>query len=97
MIDYSTDEGTPWARRLWDIGSVLALEELWEAGSWQAQGVLSPAACDWQRAELRTLIGPDRGLGERELRKEITALLSAPPPLPFSVAPQRGSRPAGSA
>ncbi|MFJ1914305.1 integrase [Streptomyces sp. NPDC088147] len=82
MIDYFTDEGTPWARRLWDIGSVLALEELWEAGSWQAQGVLSPAACDWQRAELRALIGPDRGLGERELRKEITALLSAPLPDP---------------
>ncbi|WP_199830959.1 hypothetical protein [Streptomyces sp. NBRC 110028] len=78
MIDYFTDEGTPWARRLWDIGSLLALEELWEAGSWQAQGVLSSAACDWQRAELRKLIGPDRGLGERELRKEITTLLSAP-------------------
>lgn len=78
MIDYFTDEGTPWARRLWDIGSVLALEELWEAGAWQAHGVLSPAACDWQRAELRAIIGPDRGLGERELRKEITALLNAP-------------------
>ncbi|MGR3936933.1 hypothetical protein LCH29_29175 [Streptomyces sp. BRA346] len=82
MIDYFTDEGTPWARRLWDIGSVLALEELWEAGGWQAQGVLSSAACDWQRAELRRLIGPDRGLGERELRQEITALLSAPLPDP---------------
>lgn len=53
MVDYFTDEGTPWARRLWDIGSVLALEELWEAGHWQASGVLSPAACDWQRNELR--------------------------------------------
>lgn len=82
MIDYFTDEGTPWARRLWDIGSLLALEELWEAGIWQAQGVLSSAACDWQRAELRILIGPDRGLGERELRKEITGLLSGPLPDP---------------
>lgn len=82
MIDYFTDEGTPWARRLWDIGSVLALEELWEAGAWQAHGVLSPAACDWQRAELRALIGPDRGLGERELRKELTALLNSPLPEP---------------
>jgi hypothetical protein len=82
MIDYFTGEGTPWARRLWDIGSLLALEELWEAGAWQAQGVLSPSACDWQRAELRALIGPDRGLGERELRKEITALLRSPLPDP---------------
>ncbi|MGC4949196.1 hypothetical protein ACLQ2N_23745 [Streptomyces sp. DT224] len=31
MTDFFTDEGTPWPRRLWDIGAVLALEELWEA------------------------------------------------------------------
>ncbi|MEU5632219.1 integrase [Streptomyces rishiriensis] len=84
MSDFFTDEGTPWARRLWDIGSVLALEELWEAGSWQAQGVLSPTACDWQRNELNALIGPDRGLGDRDLRKELTGLLknSLPDPSP---------------
>lgn len=39
MADYFTDEGRPWPRRLWDIGSVLALEELWEAGYWQAHQV----------------------------------------------------------
>lgn len=82
MTDYFTDEGTPWARRLWDIGSVLALEELWEAGHWQAHGVLSGMACDWQRNELNALIGPDRGLGERELRQEITLLLKHPLPDP---------------
>ncbi|MGW8863349.1 hypothetical protein ACWGNY_30755 [[Kitasatospora] papulosa] len=75
MADFFTDEGTPWPRRLWDIGSVLALEELWEAGHWQAHNVLSPSACDWQRNELRALIGPDQGLGDRELRKEINLLL----------------------
>ncbi|MEU5099825.1 hypothetical protein [Streptomyces sp. NPDC020996] len=78
MADYFTDEGTPWARRLWDMGSVLALEELWEAGYWQAHGVLSQTACDWQRNELSALIGPDRGLGDRELRKELTDLLKKP-------------------
>lgn len=77
MVDFFTDEGTPWPRRLWDIGSVLALEELWEAGAWQAQGVLSQGACDWQRNQLRAVIGPDVGLGERDLRKEITDILSA--------------------
>ncbi|GGK86573.1 hypothetical protein Sme01_40000 [Sphaerisporangium melleum] len=82
MIDFFKDEGTPWARRLWDVGSLLALDELWEAGTWQAHGVLSPAACDWQRAELRTMIGPDRGLGERELRQEINVLLARPLPDP---------------
>jgi hypothetical protein len=84
MSDFFTDEGTPWARRLWDIGSVLALEELWEAGYWQAHGVLSPAACDWQRNQLNALIGPDRGLGDKDLRKELTGLLknSVPDPSP---------------
>ncbi|KOV36165.1 hypothetical protein [Streptomyces sp. XY152] len=75
MADFFTDEGTPWPRRLWDIGSVLALEELWEAGHWQSHNVLSPSACDWQRNELRALIGPDQGLGDRELRKGINLLL----------------------
>ncbi|UXY24943.1 hypothetical protein N8I84_41625 (plasmid) [Streptomyces cynarae] len=84
MSDFFTDEGTPWARRLWDIGSVLALEELWEAGYWQAHGVLSQAACDWQRIQLNALIGPDRGLGDRDLRRELTGLLknSLPDPSP---------------
>jgi hypothetical protein len=84
MADYFTDEGTPWPRRLWDIGSVLALEELWEAGYWQAHNVLSATACDWQRNELNALIGRDRGLGDKELRSEITSLLkkSLPDPSP---------------
>lgn len=84
MADFFTDEGTPWARRLWDVGSVLALEELWEAGYWQANGVLAQTACDWQRNELSALIGPDRGLGDKELRRELTGLLrnALPDPSP---------------
>lgn len=82
MADYVEDEGTPWPRRLWDVGSVLALDELWEAGKWQADNVLSAAACDWQRNELSALIGPDPGLGEKELRREITDLLKKPLPDP---------------
>ncbi|MCW8382744.1 hypothetical protein [Streptomyces justiciae] len=61
---------------------MLALEELWEAGYWQAHGVLSQTACDWQRNELNALIGPDRGLGDKELRKELTELLKKPLPDP---------------
>ncbi|MFE1444158.1 integrase [Streptomyces sp. NPDC058739] len=82
MSDFFTDEGTPWARRLWDIGSVLALEELWEASYWNAHGVLSQTACDWQRIQLNALIGPDRGLGDRDLRRELTGLLKNPLPDP---------------
>ncbi|WP_194373239.1 integrase [Streptomyces alkaliphilus] len=61
---------------------MLALEELWEAGYWQAHGVLSQTACDWQRGELTARIGPDRGLGGRELRRELTELLRNPLPDP---------------
>ncbi|MFE7133726.1 integrase [Streptomyces sp. NPDC057638] len=82
MSDYFADERTPWPRRLWDIGSVLALEELWEAGHWQAHSVLSLSACDSQRNELRALLGRHAGLGDKDLRKEITALLSKPLPDP---------------
>lgn len=78
MSDFFADERTPWPRRLWDIGSVLALEELWEAGHWQAHNVLSSSACDWQRHELKTILGRDAGLGDKDLRKEITNLLSKP-------------------
>lgn len=46
MFDFFADERTPWPRRLWDIGSVLALEELWEAGHWQAHNVLAASALD---------------------------------------------------
>ncbi|MFD3775132.1 integrase [Streptomyces sp. NPDC058612] len=82
MSDFFADERTPWPRRLWDIGSVLALEELWEAGHWQAHNVLSSSACDWQRHELKAILGRDAGLGDKDLRKEITNLLSKPLPDP---------------
>ncbi|MGW1676466.1 hypothetical protein [Saccharopolyspora sp. NPDC002376] len=68
-------QGMPWTRRLWDIGSILALEELWEASTWQARRVLSATAVSWQQRELARLVGPDLGLGTRELRRELTEIL----------------------
>jgi hypothetical protein len=82
MTEFFTADATPWHRRLRDIGSLLALEELWEAGRWQAANVLSAAACDWQRNQLAARLGPDLGLGDRDLRREITTLLKAPVPDP---------------
>jgi hypothetical protein len=82
MIDFFTINGMPWPRRLWDVGSILALEELWEAGAWAARKVLSEAACTWQRNEVRAVVGPDVGLGHRELRRELARLLSSPIPEP---------------
>ena len=75
LADFFTEDAIQWPRRLWDVGSILALEEIYEAGSWEAQGVLSPAAVDWQRKELIRVIGPDVGLGDRELRSELTTVL----------------------
>lgn len=75
LTDYFVVEGIPWTRRLWDVGSILALEELWEACTWQSRKVLAPSAVSWQRAELRRLVGPDAGMGDRELRRELVALL----------------------
>ena len=72
LADFFTEEAIQWPRRLWDVGSVLALEEMCEIGAWEAHGVLSPSAADWQRKELIRIIGPDVGLGERELRRELT-------------------------
>ncbi|SCE81795.1 hypothetical protein GA0070562_3006 [Micromonospora tulbaghiae] len=82
VIDFFTLEGLPWPRRLWDVGSLLALEELLEASSWARHRVLSPASVDWQRHELLKAIGPDVGLGSRELRAQLTSLLKQPLPDP---------------
>ncbi|MFG1919746.1 integrase [Micromonospora sp. NPDC048898] len=82
MTDFFTLDGLPWPRRLWDIGSLLALEELHEAGAWERQHVLSTAAVDWQRGELSRIIGPDVGLGAKDLRREVTVLLKSPLPDP---------------
>ncbi|MFF5081234.1 integrase [Actinoplanes sp. NPDC000266] len=82
IIDFFTLEGQPWPRRLWDVGSLLALEELLEASSWARHHVLSTAAVDWQRRQLLKVIGPDVGLGDRDLRTELTSLLNKPLPDP---------------
>ncbi|XVV11245.1 hypothetical protein ACQP2X_41405 [Actinoplanes sp. CA-131856] len=82
MIDFLTMEGQPWPRRLWDVGSLLALEELLEASTWARHRVLSSAAVDWQRHQLAKVIGPDVGLGDKDLRTELTALLNKPLPDP---------------
>jgi len=78
LIDFFALEGLQWSRRLWDVGSLLALEELLEASSWARHRVLSAAAVDWQRRQLLKVIGPDVGLGDRELRAELTSLLNKP-------------------
>ena len=74
LLDFFADTA-PWPRRLWDVGSVLALEEAAEAGSWMSLKVLSTGAVEWYLRNLERTLGPDRGLGESRLRRELTQLL----------------------
>jgi hypothetical protein len=68
-------ETTPWPRRLWETSNILALEEAIECGDWTRMKVLSPGAVSWYVHELERQLGPDRGLGDTRLRKELTGLL----------------------
>lgn len=64
-------ETTPWQRRLWDTGTVLALRELSEAADWCLKGVLSGSAVAWLARDIERLAGRDRGVGERDLRVQL--------------------------
>jgi hypothetical protein len=66
---------SPWPRRLWEVSSVLALREAAEAGDWLRMRVLSPGSVSWYLHALERQLGPDRGLGDTQLRKELTTLL----------------------
>ncbi len=73
-------ETTPWQRRLWDAGTVLALRELSEATDWCSQGVLSAGAVAWLARDLQRLAGHDRGVGERDLRIQLNQTLQSKVP-----------------
>jgi hypothetical protein len=66
---------SPWPRRLWEVSSVLALQEATEAGDWVRMRVLSQGSVSWYLHALEHQLGPDRGLGDTQLRKELTTLL----------------------
>ena len=74
LLDFTSSK-SPWARRLWDVGTFLALEELHEAGTWVDRRVLSQAAVDWQRHELERLLGDDPALGAKGYRRELQEVL----------------------
>jgi hypothetical protein len=74
LLDFFADT-SPWPRRLWEVSSVLALREAAEAGDWIRLRVLTPGAVSWYLRALERQLGPDRGLGDTQLRKELTTLL----------------------
>lgn len=71
FLDFTSPK-TPWARRLWDLGSFLALEELYDAGVWLDRQVLSPRAVKWLQHDLQIQLGQDAAFGTKELRQQLT-------------------------
>ncbi|MFC8258392.1 hypothetical protein ACFUNF_12365 [Streptomyces sp. NPDC057291] len=74
ILDF-TSTATPWHRRLWGVGSFLALEELHEAGQWVEKKVISSGAIDWQKHALERMLGSDKALGDSVRRKELQNIL----------------------
>lgn len=68
-------ETTPWPRRLWDTGTVLALEEVAEAAVWTHDRVLSSGALSWLAKDVEKLAGRDPAVGERPLRQQLSESL----------------------
>jgi hypothetical protein len=66
-----TGETAPWQRRLWNLGTVLALRELHEADPWLDAQVVSPAALQWLCRDLKRLVGDNAGLGGPEMRRQL--------------------------
>jgi hypothetical protein len=76
MTDYFADT-TPWPRRLWQASSLLTLEEAAEAGTWVDNKTLSTGAVSWFLNDVQRLLGPDHGLGDSNLRREVNSLLGS--------------------
>lgn len=70
-----TNPKTPWSRRLWDLGTFLALEELQDVGLWLDRQVLSASAVQWLQRGLERQLGQDPAFGSRELRQQLTQCL----------------------
>lgn len=66
----------PWHRRLWSVGSIRYLREVAEATAAVQQGVLSESAVGRLLKEARNQLGPDLGMGGRDVRQVITSRLN---------------------
>jgi hypothetical protein len=69
----------PWHRRLWDLGTVLAMREAVEAADWVGHHVLHPKTLAWYvRESLLPRLRTDSAIGDGELRREIHRACNAP-------------------
>lgn len=69
----------PWQRRLWDLGTVLALREAVEAADWVSRHVLSPAATSWYaRESLLPRLGRDAAIRDGQIRRQLHEVCKRP-------------------
>ncbi|MFD0901399.1 hypothetical protein [Actinomadura sediminis] len=69
----------PWQRRLWDLGTVLALREAVEAADWVSRQVLSPAATAWYaRESLLPRLGTDAAVRDGQVRRQLNEVCKRP-------------------
>ncbi len=69
--------GVQWQRRLWRVGSVLAVREIIEASRAVTAGALSDASLDWLVKQTRTALRADPGLGDKQAQASVLKTLSA--------------------
>ncbi|WP_327047477.1 hypothetical protein OG320_06170 [Microbispora sp. NBC_01189] len=68
----------PWHRRLWDVGTVLALREAVEAAEWVGRHVLSQGSLAWYaRESLLRRLKTDSALGDGQIRRISSARRSS--------------------
>lgn len=74
MAEFFTDS-TPWNRRLWSVGSVLALDEVVEIARHSLDGRVKPLALKELRLHVRNAYCGDPGLGDSDFRRALAGAL----------------------
>lgn len=70
---------TPWDRRAWQPGTLLALKELVEAAEWCSKGVLSEESVQYfKNNQIRPDLGRDIGIGTSAVRSQLDDLFKRP-------------------
>lgn len=76
LLDYF-GRRTPWQRRLWNIGSVLALSETIEAAEMVRRGHLTSGSFRALASSLEVKLGRDPGVGGPDLRRQLQRALKS--------------------
>ena len=74
LLDYF-GRRTPWQRRLWNVGSILALRETIEAAELTRRGHLTSKSLKDLTGSLKRKLGRDSGVGEAGLRRHLQRTL----------------------